>query len=130
MSRVCTICRHSERQAIDAALVLGSSYRNIAQRFAVSVAALHRHKKHLSEHLLAAREAEEVLSASKLLADLRALQARALTLLDKAEGVYDIRAALGAIREARQCVESCASLLEVSAVSELTEQLRKAGIKT
>jgi len=42
--RSCTVCDHPERLAIDKALVAGDVYRYVAKRFAISVAALQRHK--------------------------------------------------------------------------------------
>lgn len=50
MPRTCRACASSEREAIDAALVAGvPPLRNIAKRVSISPAALHRHKKHLSQ---------------------------------------------------------------------------------
>jgi len=45
MPRPCSICRHPERQAIDQALAAKEPYRNIAERFETSPAALHRHQQ-------------------------------------------------------------------------------------
>jgi len=49
MPRVCSICRHPEREAIEKALVGSEAgYRSIAKRFAISASALFRHRqKHL-----------------------------------------------------------------------------------
>jgi len=44
MPRSCTICDHPQRTAIDKALVAGEVMRNVALRFAISFAALQRHK--------------------------------------------------------------------------------------
>ncbi len=52
MPRVCSICAHTETEAIDRALVDGGSFRSIASRFGVSTMALQRHKNsHLSQLL-------------------------------------------------------------------------------
>ncbi|MCH9650806.1 MAG: hypothetical protein K0U98_21440 [Deltaproteobacteria bacterium] len=53
MPRVCSICRHPEREAIEKALVGNDAgYRSIAKRFAISESALFRHRqKHLPEVL-------------------------------------------------------------------------------
>src|SRR5690349_24836446 len=68
MPRTCTICRHEQRQEIDKALIAGTAFRNIAERFGTSVAALHRHKQeHVPENLVKAREAREVAQADSLL---------------------------------------------------------------
>jgi hypothetical protein len=47
MPRPCSICRHPECQAIEQALAANIAYRNVAERFATSPAALHRHKAHM-----------------------------------------------------------------------------------
>ncbi len=111
MPRVCTICAHDQREAIDQALVSGESFRYVAERFGTSSTALHRHKaEHVPATLAKAQEAQEVAQADSLLEQMQALQAKALTILAKAEQAGDLRTALLAIREARACVET---LLEV-----------------
>lgn len=45
MPRPCSICRHSDREAIEAALSEATPLRIIAERFGTSVAALHRHQQ-------------------------------------------------------------------------------------
>ena len=44
MPRKCSICEHAQRADIDAALVRGDVYRDVARRFACSEHALFRHK--------------------------------------------------------------------------------------
>lgn len=106
MPRTCTICTHPERAAIDAALIAGEPYRNIAERHGVSVGALFRYKTdRLPAALVQAKEAGEAAHADDLLAQVRDLQRRTLAILDGAEQAGDRRTALAAIREARGCVE-------------------------
>lgn len=105
MPRTCTVCTHPDRPAIDAALIANESLRNIAKRHGVSAAALFRHRDHLAGALVQAKAAEDVSHADDLLAQVRDLQARALTILDTAEGAGDLKVALAAIREARGCIE-------------------------
>lgn len=59
MPRTCTVCALPTRAEVDRELVAGeASFRNIAERFSVSVAALHRHK---ADHVpRALREAQAV----------------------------------------------------------------------
>jgi len=112
MPRVCTICQHPQRAAIDAALVAGESFRNIAQRFETSPTALYRHKEsHIAPALAKAQDAAEVARGDTLLDQVRDLQARALTILATAEVAGDLRVALSAIREARCNLELLAKLL-------------------
>ena len=112
MPRSCTVCTHKARAEIDRALVAGETFRNIAERFGTSVAALHRHKAdHLPVKLAKAQEAEEVAQADDLLEQVRDLQGRALAILDKAEEAGELRTELSAIREARGNLELLAKLL-------------------
>jgi transposase-like protein len=109
--RTCTVCAHSDRAAIDAALLNGESYRYIATRFNVSTGALQRHRNdHLPAKLAKAHEAKEVASADKLIGELDALKGKAVSLLMQAERAGDLRTALSGVREARACIET---LLEV-----------------
>jgi|GEM_PF-460771 len=118
MPRTCTVCSHPERAAINAALVNGESLRNIAERFGTSATALHRHKaEHLPAALTQATEAAEVAQADDLLAQVRDLQRRTLTILQTAERAGDLRVALAAIGQARGNLELLARLL-----GELQEQ--------
>jgi len=54
---------------------------------------------------------ERVASGANLLAQVRELTSKTLAILDKAERARDLKAALGAIREARGCLELLAKLL-------------------
>ena len=111
MPRVCTICTHPEREAINQALITNEPYRVIAQRFAASPDAVYRHKiDHLPAKLAQAEAAKETALADDLLGQVKALRNKAIAILGKAEAAGDLRTALLGIREARACVEL---LLEV-----------------
>lgn len=112
MARPCSVCSHPERGAIDAALVAGGSFRDIAGQYRISKSALARHKdSHIPSALAQAREAQEVAQADNLLGQVRDLQARALGILARAEKTGNLRVALGAIREARGNLGLLAKLL-------------------
>jgi hypothetical protein len=113
MPRACSVCAHPDRGAIDRSLVAGESNRQIAARYgSLSRAAIQRHgHNHLPAVLTKAQEAEEVARADDLLASVRGLQARTLTILDAAEASEQHRTALSAIREARSNLELLAKLL-------------------
>jgi hypothetical protein len=112
MPRKCAICTHTDKEAIDRALVGDASNRSVASLYDVSEAAVRRHKaNHLPAKLVMAEKAAEVAEADNLLDQVRDLQARAYGILDKAEGTGDLRTALGAIREARGNLELLAKLL-------------------
>jgi len=112
MPRRCSICHHECLKEINRALVEGTAFPALVAKHRVSKDALSRHKaNHLPAALAKAQEAHEVAQADDLLKEVRSLQARALTILNKAEGVGDLRTALGAIREARGNLELLAKLV-------------------
>jgi len=126
MPQICTICKHSARADIDAALVGGQAFRNLAEQYGTSATALHRHKaEHLPVALIKAREAEEIAQADDLLAQVRELKERMETqyrftqhILAKAAQADELRTMLLAVREAsnvnremRGCLELLAKLL-------------------
>ncbi len=111
MPRVCTICTHKSRAKIDQALVARQPFRAIARQYKVSKDALVRHSDdHLPATLVKAQAATEAAQADALLAQVVDLRDKALDVLDTAQGSEDLRAAIGAIREARGCVELLAKL--------------------
>ena len=112
MPRRCTICDHSDREAIDAALVSGDAYRNIAERFGTSTTALVRHKNdHIPASLSKAKHAEETTQADSLLGQLLSLNRETLTILKQAREGKDNELALKAIARAEKQIELQAKLL-------------------
>ena len=106
MPRTCTVCRDPKRDEIDAALIERRPFRDIARQFGPSKDALVRHHdNHLPVTLAEARKAAEVAHADTILAQVQTLRDRALKILNTTEEEKDLRTALGAIREARSCVE-------------------------
>jgi len=105
MPRVCTVCNHPSKVEIDRMLVEGEPYRSIAKQFSLSDAAVYRHKSHLNGTLIKAKGIKEIVQADNLMEQVRDLQKRALNILSKTEESEDWRAATGAIREARGCLE-------------------------
>jgi hypothetical protein len=72
MPRVCTVCRHDERAAIERALVANEPYRSVMVRYGLSKAALIRHKAdHLPAALLAAQAAADEARALDVMRELR-----------------------------------------------------------
>ncbi len=111
MSRICTVCAHPERRVIDQALVDGASLRGIAGRYGLTDSSVARHKaEHLPQAMAKAQDAAEVAHGDDLLAEVRSLQARALSILDAAEALGDLKTALAAIRETRGTLELLAKL--------------------
>jgi len=81
---------------------------------------VYRHlQDHISTTLVKAQEAQEVARADTLLDQVRSIQNKALAVLTAAEAAGDLRAALGAIREARGNLEL---------LGKLTGELRERAI--
>ncbi len=111
MPRVCTICTHEQRAAVERALMDGNAVPALAALYRVSEDALHRHKTHhLPARLARAQEATEAAEADDLLAQLQDLHRRTLTILNRAERKGELRTALSAIRECRGNLELLAEL--------------------
>lgn len=124
MPRKCSSCSHPKRADIDQALVNDESLRKIAEKFSLKITSVHRHKKsHLPAFLTKAVDAEEIIRADDLLAQVRNLQTKALSILAKAEAAGDLKIALQAIREARGNLELLARLL-----GELQEQSQTVNV--
>jgi hypothetical protein len=85
MSRTCSICRHPRRYDIEADLIAGTGYRDIARQRNLSKDALARHR---ARHMLSANAPNSVVG------DI-------LALLDQATTAATWNATLSAVREAR-----------------------------
>jgi predicted transcriptional regulator len=106
MTRVCTICSHTARDAIEDAFIAGTPKRRIAAQYGVTEQAVRRHlREHLPALLALARDAERASRADSLLDRIEALQSRTLTILEASEETNEHRTALAAIREARGNLE-------------------------
>jgi len=104
--RICTICSHESRDAIEDAFIAGVPKRRIATRFGVGEKAVRHHiREHLPALLALARDAERASRADSLLDRIEALQSRTLAILQATEETHDHRVALAAIREARGNLE-------------------------
>ena len=106
MTRRCTVCDHPQRDEIDMQLVCGGSYRDIAGQFNLSKTAVSRHKEsHIPAALVEAQDAGEVAQADDLLAQVKALQAEAQSILGEARSAGDLKTALMGIGKAKECLE-------------------------
>jgi len=118
MPRSCTICGHTDRDAIEDAFIAGTPKRRIAAHHGVTEQALRRHlREHLPALLALARDAERSARADTLLDRIEALQSRTLAILEATEETQDHRVALAAIREARGNLEL---------IGEVTKELNRA----
>jgi hypothetical protein len=88
--RTCSICTHEDVRAIDRALVSRVPYRNIAERYSLSLGAVTRHnKEHLPELLAKAHRAQEVAHADTLLERLEGWAKRIEAAIEAVEGNED-----------------------------------------
>jgi recombinational DNA repair protein RecR len=118
MTRVCTICSHESRDAIEDAFIAGTPKRRIASHYGVSERAVRYHlREHLPALLALARDAERAARADTLLDRIEALQSRTLAILEATEEEGEHRTALAAIREARSNLEL---------IGEVTKELNRA----
>jgi hypothetical protein len=119
MPRVCTVCSHEERDAIEDAFIAGRAKTRIAASFGVKEQAVRNHmREHLPALLVLARDAERSSRADSLLDRIEGLHSRTLAILEAVEGTDKHSTALVAIREARRNLEL---------IGEVTKELDRAG---
>jgi hypothetical protein len=106
----CGICSHTDRPAIDAALIDGASLRAIAGQYGTTKSALDRHRKHIPTALVKAKDASEVADAGTLLSRVEQLVSRCERIYDGAIKEREWAGAVGATRELRGCLELLAKL--------------------
>ena len=97
MPRNCTVCRHPQRQEIEADLRAGLSYRDIARRHNISKDVVSRHRAHVT------------LDATPALAGVT----RIMELLDNAETASTWNFSLLSIQETRHCFKELLRQLNV-----------------
>jgi hypothetical protein len=121
LGRVCTICSHEQRFAIEELLATRqSTYRGIARTYGVSEDAVSRHvsSRHVSQLISLAADAERAARADTLLDRIEALQRRIEEFLSRVEHTDNYSATLGAFREMRSNLEL---------IGEVTRELDRAG---
>jgi hypothetical protein len=112
MPRVCTICTHQQRSDIEAALVGGGTFRNIAKRFSVSATALFRHRKeHLPGQLVEAQKQEDLGKALDVVRQLKAINAACLEVLQSSRKAGKDALSLRAVDRIHRQIELQARLL-------------------
>lgn len=114
MPRVCTVCTHPDRAAIDAALVSGESAAALAARYRTKSArmALQRHRaEHLPTTLQRAQEATDVRQALDVVQQLKAINHASLAILAEARTLRDGDLALKAVDRIQKQIELQAKLL-------------------
>ena len=114
MGRPCTVCTHKRRDEIDADILSPGPTRYEALRatYGLSKDAVFRHKRdHIAKAIRVAPTLADITRGDSLLAQVCHLRERALAILERAEGAGQLKIALGAIREARECLTLLGRLL-------------------
>jgi hypothetical protein len=93
MPGVCTICGHSQRLEIEAAIAAAQPYRRIAVQYTVSPKALARHKEHVAEKIAEARKGHDAEAVITVMGDLDWVREEARNLYQQALLVKDLRTA-------------------------------------
>ncbi len=106
MARTCNVCTHSEREAIDRALVGGCVQRDITRRYGIPKDSVNRHKAgHISPALVKAAERREEERAESLLDRIEELCGEARQVLEATKTDRKHATSILAIRELRACFE-------------------------
>lgn len=116
MPKRCSLCAHRKRRAIDAAIASGRSYRNIAERFGTSPAALNRHKGHVAAAIVKAAEQCGERLGDSLHEQMRELVGEARGLLKQAKREGDTRGAIAAVKATAEILDRLDSMLERAGV--------------
>jgi hypothetical protein len=113
VARLCTICSHPQRRAIDRALVGGHLVnRKIAAQHQLAESSVRRHSStHLPASMVKAAEAEDVRQAIDVLGQLKAINGATLQVLSDARKVGDGDLALKAVDRVQRQIELQAKLL-------------------
>jgi len=112
MTRACTICSHSKREALERALIALEPYLRVAKRYKVSETAIRRHKEaHLFATLARSEKARDALRLERLLERVAYLDEKVDAVFTQAETAKDPGLTLKAVREARGDTELLARLL-------------------
>jgi hypothetical protein len=95
--KTCSICKHPQRAAIEAALVQGLSYRHIASQFGVGYKSVQRHRENcMPQEIAQAQQAREEVLALNVKEQLVALNTVTLAILKEArEAVEHIQQTRG-----------------------------------
>ncbi len=112
MPQPCSICTHAVRKAIDGAIVEGTPNRRVAAQYAVSEAAVRRHKaEHLPARMIKAAEQSDVRHAIDVVGQLKAINGVCLLILKEARDAGDDDIALKAVDRIYRQIELQAKLI-------------------
>lgn len=116
MALRCTACLHAERVLIDRDMAAGGTVRDVAKRFGLSPAAVHRHRAHLSEGL--AIVGVQSPEPEDLVAYLRDIAMKAQRIAEAAEQAGEYGGACMALREQARVIQILMRVAEARAEHE------------
>ena len=111
MTRTCTICSHPECASIEAAIVAGTSYRDISCQFGVGRMSVERHREHIAQAIQNSSVAQESARAFDVVKQLREINDVARTIMQSALADKKDGMALFAIDRIQKQLELQAKLL-------------------
>ena len=122
MARRCSICTHSQRSVIEAAIIANdASNRRIATRFGMSEAAIRRHiAEHMATTVEKARESREILAGDNLITEIKRIKKETQNIYNEARANNDLRTALVALDKQTKQIEVLAEMM--LRVEELRQQ--------
>ena len=95
---LCKVCNHQARAEIEAALLGGESFRPLASRYDVSIAALSRHQaNHMAGAIAKAKDTRDAAHGETMMAQIEELMSDAAGIKNQALEAQDLRIALSAI---------------------------------
>lgn len=125
MPRVCTICAHSDRNEIDAAIAAGEPNRRIAARYDLSEATVRRHRKHAAAIIKKALERREILVGDDIVDRLEKLYRCGEEIVTQAMRGGDGRLGLAAIAELRGVLAGLHTIArDAAAIKAASEPIR------
>jgi len=110
MAQKCTVCNHPNAAEINERLIDKVPLETLSKIYGVTVAALHRHKKHIPAQLTKAQEAKETAAADSLMGRITALNMKAEHIYSEALKAENLNAAISAVRELRGITELYAKI--------------------
>jgi hypothetical protein len=110
LAKQCTVCAHADADRINAEIVEGATLDALSKAYGLTMAALHRHKKHIPAQLVKAQEAQEVAAADTLMGRIVALDTKAENVYRQAAAAKNLNAAIAAVRELRGITELYAKI--------------------
>ncbi|MDO4356535.1 MAG: hypothetical protein Q4E13_08510 [Clostridia bacterium] len=110
MAKTCSVCAHEQSEQITSELVNGVPLRTLAEKYGLSVGALHRHKQHIVAQMANSGDVGELQEPGTVLKRIADLDERADRLYREAVKNKDLLNATRALKELREIISLYAKL--------------------